>query len=91
METFLNVKIDDDLKRRLNVRAAENGLTQKELVSNIVKAELDGPKEPCVWIYNSDGFWKTACNEAQYFTEGNIKENNHNYCPYCGKKIEEQS
>lgn len=41
----LNVQIDSELKRRLNVRAAEKDIPQKDLVSQILKAELDNPRE----------------------------------------------
>ena len=38
--------IDDDLKRRLRVRAAENGRSMEQEVRNILKAALeDGPAQ----------------------------------------------
>ena len=29
----------------------------------------------------------TKCGQAHIFIDGNPKENNHVFCPYCGKKI----
>lgn len=34
--------------------------------------------------------WNTSCGEVFQFTEGDIKENNFKYCPYCSNAIEEQ-
>jgi len=44
----------------------------------------------CKWKYDDIySIYETSCNEAQYFTNGDIKENRYKYCPYCGKKIKE--
>ena len=48
---------------------------------------------PCKWEAWQDsegsGCYDTECEQVQYFSEGNIKENNYKYCPYCGDIIEE--
>ena len=45
----------------------------------------------CKWKkvedYSGDVRWETECDEAWQFTEGGIKDNNVNFCPYCGKQI----
>ncbi len=40
----LNIEIDDELKKKLNMKVAELGTTQKEWVSTIIKSELKQPK-----------------------------------------------
>lgn len=47
-------------------------------------------KKVCVWKWNNDGFWATACGYAQEFSAGDIKENGYKFCPSCGKKIKEK-
>jgi hypothetical protein len=43
----------------------------------------------CVWSYNSDGFYDTACVNAFMLESGSLKENKFKFCPYCGKRIKE--
>ena len=47
----------------------------------------------CIWTYcdNQDyDYYETSCDEAHYFTCGDIKANDFRYCPYCGKEIESE-
>ena len=45
----------------------------------------------CKWKFESDEWstWTTGCKSYFAFTEGNIKDNNFEYCPFCGHKIKE--
>lgn len=43
----------------------------------------------CAWRQDEEGVWETACGEAHLFIEGNPRDNNHRFCPYCGRPIEE--
>ena len=45
----------------------------------------------CSWQEDSDGNWLTSCGALHMFLAGNVKENRHIYCPYCGKIILEQN
>lgn len=41
-------------------------------------------------MYQSDYAWECEnCKETFYFDIGGPEENNHFYCPNCGKKIAE--
>ncbi len=45
----------------------------------------------CKWTLDEHhDCWETECGEAHQFTTGNIEENNHKFCPYCGEIIEEE-
>jgi hypothetical protein len=50
-------------------------------------------KGTCKWNYElqDDGeyTYPTECGNEHYFSCGDIKTNEHKYCPYCGKEIEE--
>lgn len=46
----------------------------------------------CTWIKEEDmngEYYETSCNGAFVFIEGDHKENNYNFCPKCGKEINE--
>jgi hypothetical protein len=48
-------------------------------------------QKTCRWGLSNDydmEFYETSCDNAQYFSEGSIKENKYAFCPYCGKPIE---
>ena len=46
------------------------------------------PVDSCTWTQAPDGFWQTSCGQAHEFTTGTPEENEHRYCPYCGKVLE---
>lgn len=43
----------------------------------------------CEWTQDDKEIdvYYTKCGQAHIFIDGNPEENNHVYCPYCGKKI----
>lgn len=50
-------------------------------------------KMSCEWKYKDDGYddyYETACDNLHCFLEGNVKNNQYKYCPYCGRKIIEK-
>ena len=59
--------------------------------------EKNTPKELAEEYDNDVCEWKqhereidvyfTECGQAHIFVDGNPEENNHVFCPYCGKKI----
>ena len=42
----------------------------------------------CTWTQDPDGIWHTSCGQAHEFNTGTPEENDHRYCPYCGKVLE---
>ena len=46
--------------------------------------------EECKWTHDQqDDKWGGECGAAWWLCEGTPSENNMNYCPKCGKKLEE--
>lgn len=45
----------------------------------------------CEWKFiedcEGDGHYETNCGNAFIFTEGNVCDNDFEYCPYCGRTI----
>jgi hypothetical protein len=41
----------------------------------------------CSWTQDCNGNYETSCGEMHCFIEGNPEENNHRFCPYCGKRL----
>ena len=51
-------------------------------------------KEKCYWRPESgdwvdENCWDTGCDNNFIFNDGGPFANNFEYCPYCGKKLEE--
>jgi len=48
----------------------------------------------CIWKeengVDSDGTYITSCDNMFTIIEGNPKDNNFKYCPYCGKALKEK-
>lgn len=43
----------------------------------------------CEWNNAEGCAYQTSCGETHYFATAGIKENDFNFCPFCGKKIKE--
>ena len=42
----------------------------------------------CDWKYNdSEYYWESSCEHLHIFMSDGPKENEYDFCPYCGKKI----
>lgn len=72
-----------------------NDKSSKELVSYKMRyGDIEEP-EKCTWKINHENSdyigetWDTSCNHVFQFMEGDIQENNFEYCPFCGKVIGE--
>ena len=64
-----------------------------------IDAEWLGPITPdsyqqgravaCEWTYDDmDDYYETACKNAYCLADGTLKDNEHKYCPYCGRLIQ---
>ena len=43
----------------------------------------------CEWTYDDiDDYYETACKNAYCLADGTLKDNEHKYCPYCGRLIQ---
>jgi hypothetical protein len=43
----------------------------------------------CTWTENEDDAWETSCNHIFEVNDGTPLENEMQFCPFCGKLIEE--
>lgn len=50
-------------------------------------ASIGVPHTPCEWKEDTDGNWDVACGPLHYIQDGTPKENNMNFCCYCGGKL----
>ena len=42
----------------------------------------------CEWKYNdTEYYWESSCDHLHIFMSDGPKENEYDFCPYCGKKI----
>lgn len=87
IKQWLSQKIDEIVKGKDRV-TKENGKEYEKL-----KKLLQEKDKECKWEYEEDmngqEQWNTDCGQCQVFIDGDIKENEYNYCPYCGKKIKQ--
>jgi hypothetical protein len=51
-------------------------------------AEYQSRNGTCHWAENDDGAHETSCGETFEFTDGGPKENKFKHCPYCGRRLE---
>jgi len=62
-------------------------LVDKILASH-PEEQSKGYPEECEWEYDEDySCYDTSCDNAYCLLDGTLEENNHKYCPYCGKPI----
>lgn len=55
-------------------------------------AILAHAERTCEWGEEDDGLseWETQCGNAFVLNDGSPKQNNMNFCPYCGGKLIER-
>lgn len=72
----------------INAAAAAAGVTW-DVASRAIDAAIAAAPEPvCKWASDDDGNWWGSCGQGYTFIDGGPKENNWNFCNYCGKKVE---
>ena len=58
----------------------------------ITKDGAGGMPKRCKWYIaedeGGDEYYDTECGEAYVLVDGTLEENKHNYCPFCGGKID---
>lgn len=43
----------------------------------------------CKWTEDENGAWDTGCGKMFEFTVGGPEENGFQFCPYCGRPVDE--
>ena len=52
------------------------------------KLEIGVSDDVCEWKYNdTEYYWESSCDHLHIFMSDGPKENEYDFCPYCGKKI----
>ena len=85
-------KVVEELKTDSSVKLYGSGNSDNYLIPvnraiEIVK-QGDVDDEVCEWRYNdSEYYFETSCKHLHIFMSDGPKENEYEFCPYCGKKI----
>lgn len=53
------------------------------------KTYTPNTQSTCVWKQDDDGNWDTQCDNLFIIIDGTPAENSMQFCPYCGKTINE--
>jgi hypothetical protein len=51
------------------------------------KTFCEWEKDDNILVEHGICVYNTICDESQFFEDGDIKDNEYRYCPYCGKLI----
>ena len=64
-------------------------IEEKNAIDIINEAEAKWESECCEWRLcdEEENVYDTSCRNPHILIEGTPKENNYEYCPYCGKRI----
>ena len=69
----------------------EKSMAKKPILSTEIVNQLadEYNNDFCEWKQHEREIYVyfTQCGQAHIFVDGNPEENNHVFCPYCGKKI----
>ena len=89
----------EELKMRYFLTIANTGDEKSDFayknVGNTLDKSIEIVKQGCVsddvceWMLCDEeaNVYDTSCRNPHILIEGTPKENNYEYCPYCGKKI----
>ena len=54
----------------------------------IIRKFEENKDDVCEWKYNdTEYYWESSCDHLHIFMSDGPKENEYDFCPYCGKKI----
>ena len=72
--------------------------SKAELINKITNLKIENKSlkgfGECIWkdanIDSCLNVYDTSCENVFEFVDGNPKDNNFKYCPYCGKALKEK-
>ena len=85
-------KVVEELKTDSSIKLygsqnSDNYLIPVNKVIEIVK-QGGVSSDVCEWKYNDTEYcWESSCDHFHIFMSDGPKENEYEFCPYCGKKI----
>ena len=61
----------------------------EDAIEIVNQVEQEYNNDFCEWTEHETEIdvYFTKCGQAHIFVDGTPEENNHEFCPYCGKKI----
>ena len=69
---------------KANLEIGDIGYSDKDVFINVEEISDD----VCEWKYNdTEYYWESSCDHLHIFMFDGPKENEYDFCPYCGKKI----
>ena len=85
-------ELSDSYRNFSAYEPSETVYSRNQLLSYVWQKIRGSKMNPgCLWKEDADGLWHTECGEIHMFLYGSPTENNYNYCPYCGKVLEENT
>ena len=83
-------KVVEELEQHYDDDSVICGLTYNDAIKKaieIVKQSVISD-DVCEWKYNdTEYYWESSCDHLHIFMSDGPKENEYDFCPYCGKKI----
>lgn len=77
---------------RLKCHLCAKSVSTEVPTHTTVRAFIECPEcmsKRCMWTLEEDGFFETDCGQTFIFEEGGVEDNGFNWCPYCGRGIDE--
>lgn len=81
-------KVAAKIKELDNPYDADGWFTSMKLDKAIEIVKQGISDDVCEWKYNdTEYYWESSCDHLHIFMSDGPKENEYDFCPYCGKKI----
>lgn len=86
-------KVVEELKKRskeYNSGVRLHGKSEEMLTDDAIEIVKQGGvrEDVCEWKYNDSEYcFESSCDHLHIFMYDGPKENEYDFCPYCGKKI----
>lgn len=86
IDTFIELR-----EKIEQLRSRERELKERDIIPGIRLLCMSAAQlievTTCRWSEDDDGNYETACGETHIFMSGTPSQNQHRYCPYCGREI----
>ena len=90
-------QIFDDIRKEIDIHSDEDCFIPDDMLvipsswmlKKLDEAEAKWEADCCEWRLCDEeaNVYDTSCRNPHILIEGTPKENNYEYCPYCGKPI----
>ena len=84
-------KVVEELKmNKQNALEVEESIKEYNVWNEAIEIVKQGgvSDDVCEWKYkDTEYYWESSCEHLHIFMADGPKENEYDFCPYCGKKI----